>query len=411
MEKWGGNYVTIEHTAPNGYKYLSSYIHLRNGFTHDLEKVRNTSGKYKKFADRSNPSRLSWGTEAQKIQVKKGQKVKSGQLLGYAGNTGSGGIGAILKDDGTFTDNHKSTTSFNVHLHFTLYVKDTRSGKTGWVNVDPYGVYNKKVQIDCYDLGSPTPYARLFAPFYPSFHNIPLTAVNKFWGYYTGMGMSLQTISIDRSGGKLLASGSFQWGLSKRWYARFYMTANSYQNYFNYYRKKGYRPRQIQVTNDSKGGARFSVIWEKHPSGQRYYAFHNRIDSKFTALWNEYVKKRKWHLAEHTTYTVNGKRYHAGIFVNKPNDNGFYMYYGLSGKAFNAKFKELYKKWQLHSMHLNGNTVGGVWRPKKQSYAAYYGMTVAQYQERFNRYSKQGMRLYRLQSYNNATRFAAIWVK
>lgn len=409
--KWsngGGNYVTIEHTAPNGFKYRSTYLHLRNGFDHDIAKAKKSpSAKYKKFAN-SNSSKLCWGTNSQKIKVKVGQKVKAGQFIAWGGNTGSGGIGIILKDNGKLK---KATNSYNVHLHFELRIKDTRRGHTNkWVKIDPYGVYNKKSGIDCYDLDSETPYARLFAPFYPSFHNVPLSLVNKYWGYYTGMGMALQTISVARQKGKLMAAGSFQWGLPNSWYARFYMTGETYQKYFDQYGKKGFRPRQIQVTNDSKGKARFSVIWEKSPKGQPSYSFHNRSDKNFDGLWKTYIKSKKWHLAEHITYAVNGKRYHAGIFVKKSN-NGFYMYYGLNNKDFDKKFKDLYKKWQLTSMHIQGSKVGGVWRPKGKNVAAYYGMTSSDYQKKFNKFSSQGMRLSRVQNYAGNTRFAAIWTK
>lgn len=407
--KWsngGGNTVTIEHTAPNGFKYRSSYLHLRNGFSHDLAKAKQSpSTQYRNFANKPNPSALCWGTQSQTVKVKVGQTVQAGQFIAWAGNTGSGGIKFILKPNGDLEN--PNTKSFNVHLHFSLSIQNNQGD---WIKIDPYGVYNKKSGIDCYDLDSETPFARLFAPFYPSFHNVPLEYVNQYWGYYTGMGMALQTISIDRSSnGKLLASGSFQWGLPGAWYARFYMTASSYQNYFNQYNSKGFHPRQMQVSKDSQGNPRFSVIWEKNQAGESYYSFHNRDGNNFNALWNQYVKTKKWKLAEHVTYTINNKLYHAGIFRSK--NTGFYAYYGMSSSAFNDKFKELYGKWQLVSMHVNGSKVGGLWMPKDDSYAAYYGLTSSGYQSKFNQFSGQGMRLYKLQSYNNSTRFAAIWVK
>lgn len=406
--KWsdgGGNIITIEHTAPNGFKYRSTYLHLRNGFNNDIAKAKlSPSSKYKKFAYKANPSALCWGTNSQTLKVSVGQNVKAGQFIAWAGNTGSGGIGIILDDNGNFKS---STTSFNVHLHFELRVKDSNGN---WVKIDPYGVYNKKSGIDCYDLDSETPFARLFAPFYPSFHNVPLQYVNQYWGYYTGMGMALQTISIDRAGnGNLMASGSFQWGLANSWYARFYMTAASYQNYFNEYNSKGYHPRQIQVSEDSQGNPRFSVIWEKNVPGESYYSFHNRDGNNFSSLWDNYVKNKKWKLAEHVSYTINNKLYHAGIFRSK--NTGFYAYYGMSSAAFNDKFQELYSKWQLVSMHVNDSKVGGLWVPKSDNYAAYYGLTASAYQSKFNQFSGQGMRLYKLQSYDHSTKFAAIWVK
>ena len=411
----GGNFIKIEHTAPNGYKYQSSYIHLRNGRTHDRNKTKAIPSKnadyikVKKYAQK-NSSTLSWGKENQKLNVKKGQYVKAGQFLAWAGNTGVGGIRVALNSSGNFSNS--STRSFNVHLHFSLYVKDTRPGKSGWVKVDPYGAYTKDSGNECYDLGSNTAYNRLFAPFYPSFHGIPLDLVNEYWGYYTGMGMALQTLSVTRnSQGKLMAAGSFQSGLSKSWYARLYMTSSSFQHYFDYYSKKGYRPRQINTTRDSKNKLRYSVIWEKNPSGEQYYCFFGRTDANFSTLWNTYIKSKKYHLAEHNTYNIGGKRYHTGVFVKSKSSNAFYSYYGMSSNAFNKKFSDLSSKWQLTSIHVNGSTVGGVWKPKKQNYAAYFGMSPSGYQAKVEQMSKKGMRLYKIQNYSNSGKYAAIWVK
>lgn len=163
----GGNIVVIEHTAPDGYKYRSRYLHLRNGYDNDRSLAKNSpTAKYKSFAKNGTTSALCWGTNSQTIKVKKDDNVQAGQFLAYAGNTGSGGIGVILNDDGTLTNSN--TKSFNVHLHFEASVQDTRSGHSGeWVNIDPYGTYNHS-GVSCYDLESTTPYARLFAPFYPA---------------------------------------------------------------------------------------------------------------------------------------------------------------------------------------------------------------------------------------------------
>lgn len=411
----GGNFITIEHTASNGHKYRSKYIHLRNGNVNDRNKTKAIPSKnadyikVKKYAQKNN-NPLSWGKSYHTLKVKKGDVVKSGQFIAYAGNTGVGGIKIALKSNGDFTNSN--TRSYNVHLHFSIYIKDTRPGKSGWVKVDPYGAYTKDSGNTCYNLGSNTAYNRLFAPFYPSFHNVPLDLVNTYFGYYTGMGMSLQTLAVTRNNsGKLMAVGSFQEGLSKSWYARFYMTANSFQKYFNEYKAKGFRPRQINTSQDSKGKLRYSVIWEKNPSGEAYYAFFGRSDSNFSTLWNTYIKSKKYHLAEHNTFNVNGKRYHAGVFVKSKSSNAFYAYYGMSSSSFNKKFKDLSKKWQITSIHVNGSKIGGVWRPVKKGYYAFYGMSPATYQSKFSYYSNRGYRLYKVQNYAKNTKYAAIWVK
>jgi hypothetical protein len=138
---------------------------------------------------------------------------------------------------------------------------------------------------------------------------------------------------------------------------------------------------------------------------------HNADDAAFNNAWKTYVATKKWHVQEHVDYTVNGKRLHAAVFINKPNDNGFYLYYGMSSTDFNNKFNELYPNWELKSICVNGNQVGGVWRPKNNNYAAYYGMTSADYQAKFNQFTSQGLRLVKVQNYDDNERFSAVWGK
>ena len=98
-----GNTVVIEHKAPNGDLYRSSYMHMRDGFNHDLQKAQAIDGgekyddsgkvrrvyKYSLFAHKDDPSTLHWGTNQQTIQVTVGDTVQAGEFLGWSGNTGS----------------------------------------------------------------------------------------------------------------------------------------------------------------------------------------------------------------------------------------------------------------------------------------------------------------------------------
>jgi len=80
-----GNYIILEHKAPNGTIYRTGYFHLRDGFDHDLQKAKNTnvtSGNptsrdslYVLDANKSNPRKLQWGTNAQKMKVIAGDNL------------------------------------------------------------------------------------------------------------------------------------------------------------------------------------------------------------------------------------------------------------------------------------------------------------------------------------------------
>lgn len=419
-----GNTVVIEHKAPNGDRYRTAYMHLRDGFNHDLAKAQampsgdhyDANGKvirqykYYLFAHKPNPNPLWWGTNSQTIQVNVGDTVSAGQFIAYSGNTGSGGAGNGLDDNG----NPYDLATANNHLHLMTTVPDPRPAyPNDWIQVDPFGVY-AKASTGCYDLLDDTKFVRLFAPFYPSFHNVPLAVVSKYFGYYPGMGMALQTLSLHRNGGDVLASGSFQYGLSSQWYARFYMTGADFQYWFDQYSGQGFRPREISVTPDSNGTPRFNVIWKK-VAGEGYYTYFGLTDAEWSQKWNQHVVNGGYIVDEHVAYnTSNGAR-HAAVFISSPKP-AFYEYHYMSSAVFNSTFAALnaqgFRQTNMDVEEIGGGrTYGGIWRKIPGSWITLYGMTAQDYQTNFDTYASQGYRLYRIQGYADSDRFAAIWTK
>lgn len=419
-----GNYIILEHTAPNGNKYRTGYFHLRNGFDNDLAKakaVKVTSGDpasrdslYVLFANKSNPSKLLWGTNSQKMKVQPGDWVAAGQHIAYAGNTGFGGAGWGLDASGNPTNPHTA----NNHLHFMLWAESpTNSNNVSWLEVDPYGVYSKinSESTTCYEPGYNKAFHRFFAPFYPAFHNVPVEYIIKHWDYYTGMGMALQTLSVHKSGNRYLASGAFQAGLPANWYCRINMNSQQYQQYFNDYDAKGFVPRQISVTRDGNGQPLFTAIWRKRAANEAIVAYHNLDNAGWAKVWDQHVNKEKKRCAEHIAYEANGKPKHLAVFTT---DNpGFYVYTGLSSAELKTRFDELntagFMTTSLTAEEVGGKiTYGGVWEPRgNKGYYAFGEMSPHDYQLKFNKFNQQGYKLHRIMGYNNSQRFAAVWIK
>ncbi|HUP02156.1 MAG TPA: hypothetical protein VM737_11660 [Gemmatimonadota bacterium] len=426
-DDWSGNIVTIEHTAPNGDRYRSNYKHLRNGYLRDLQMARglpkvavgdrfdddgNATSRYKYelFANLPSPSELLWGTNAQRIQVEVGENVRAGQRIGWSGNTGPGGAGGGLEDDGT----PKNPDTGNNHLHLMIAVPDPIN-PGDWVQVDPYGVYNQISDSGCYDLLDESGYVRLFAPFYPSFHNVPAQYVGFYWGYYTGMGMGLQTISLHRRGGEVLASGAFQRGLPPAWYMRMFMTGDEYQEWFDTYGAQGFRPRQIKVTPDAGGAPRFTVIWKK-AEGESVAAYHGLTDADWDARWQEHVVAGKMRVGDRVAYRQGNGRRLAAVFVKDGGSPGFAELHYMTGADYQAKFDEFgdggLTLVDAEAEELpEGLRFGGIWEPRPGSWAARHGLSPAQYQEAFEELSAQGFRLYDIQGYADSERFIAVWTK
>ena len=437
-DSWG-NTLDIIHTAPNGDRYRSWYLHLRNGFQHDLENARAMSvtedekwekdedgnikkddddlpiptrkWKYYLFAHKETANEKHWGTESQKISVTKGDPVRAGQYIAWSGNTGYGGAGWGLDRNGDPTN----PNSANNHLH--LFVEmESDEVPPKWIRVDPYGVYNKE-STGCYDILEPSAYVRLFAPFFPSFHNIPVEILSRYWGYYTSMGIALQTLSIHRKNNEMLASGSFQSGLSPNWRCRFYMTGDDFQYWFDTYKEQDYRPRDISVTMDASG-PRFTVIWTKL-QGESFYCYPGLTDTEFDQKWQNLVEVEKMNITSHFVYNYNGIRRHAVIYVgSSSNVINFYLHYDQSEQSFKELFDQ-YSNEGFNLVSLCANEIpsgsirwGGIWEKRPWgSWICHTLMSLGFYQQKFDEYSKQGFRLFKIQGYANSSRIAAIWTK
>jgi murein DD-endopeptidase MepM/ murein hydrolase activator NlpD len=178
-----GNNVTVEHTAPDGTRYRSIYVHLRDGAVHDCNQAKSVAtGNYKMFMDNQNcdPGQVDtsiWGPEDSSIAVTVGQMVTAGQIIGDAGQTGFGAIANTIDANG-----HMSGNLIHLHLYFATYAAP-EARPTGWQNtvtptdaewwvlVDPYGVYGYAQQDqeghsdpDCYAARANTAGYRLFGP-------------------------------------------------------------------------------------------------------------------------------------------------------------------------------------------------------------------------------------------------------
>ncbi len=419
-----GNFVIIEHIAANGTAYRTGYFHLRDGFTHDLQKAKATNvtsgdptsrdSLYVLYANKPNPSQLQWGTNSQKIKVNVGDNVYAGQHIAFAGNTGYGGAGWGLNVNGDPTN----VNTANNHLHFMLWIKSpSNTGDLSWLEVDPYGVYAILTDDnrDCLQPGVNKGFKRFFAPHYPSFHNVPLEFVTGEFGYFPGTGMALQTLSVHKQGNNYYASGSFQYGLSSSWYCRINMNSNQYQQYFNEYSGQGFTPRQISVCKDNSGNPLFTVIWRKLEAGEGTVSYHNLDDAGWNTAWNKHVGVEKKSCTEHVKYEVGNKVYHAAVFSNK--NQGFYLYHGMTMADFQKKFDDMtkagYMPTNIQAEEIGGQTTfSGVWVPSKgKAYMALAGLTPQTYQSKFNELSGQGYKLSRVQGYGNSAKFVAIWTK
>ena len=415
-DNWHGNVLIIEHEAANGTKYRSLYFHLRNGKTNDIAKAKAipvpadadaSVKKYNKFANLSSPSSIHWGTDEQTILVNVGDNVQAGQHIAYSGNTGPGGAGAGLKDDGTPSDN----TRANNHLHFMLAVVNPKTAGE-WIFVDPFGVY-AKASTGCHDLMKDNQFPRFFAPFYPSFHGVKSDVLFKHASYFSNMGAMLQTVSFYPVGANILAAGSFQNEAPNpfHWYGL--LNNTQFDQTVVKHVADGFRPRELQVMIDQAGQPRFSVIFQKRQS-EGWWAYINMNKTELDAKWNELVTQQGYRMEDFAAYNVGGEVRFAAIYVK--DDMPFHFLHGLDANVFNTRFAEYgrqgFANVSFSASNLpEGERFAGIWTKPGGSWATWFGMSPAEYQQKFNEYSAQGFRLHRIQGYANGERFGAIWKK
>lgn len=406
----GGNYVAVEHTAPGSQKVMFVYLHLRDGKSHDIAKAKSSTSndakyvKYRAFANNFS-GHLSWGTENQTIMVQAGDPVSVGTPIAWAGNTGAGGAGNGLNDDGSPMD-----WRGNVHLHVYVAVPHP-TVQNIWVWVDPYGVY-QEVDTGCYDLLKDTKFSRLYAPFYPTFHGVPYEIFKFYWGYYPDMGLKLRTLSIHRDGDSLLASGSFQSGIPGGWYLHTYKPVDQFQDFANQHFAQGYIMRETTVEKTLGGQPRFSAIWRPLDPGESIEHRAQLTDAQWGDLWQDRVVDDEWRLEDYFGYSVGGVNYQS-VFVTSHEGRPF-LYSGLmTSSAFDQTIDD-YKGDGFLPVSFNaasragGLRFSGIFRDLPGCWKVAWGLTPSGYQSYVSQQIQLGYRVWKVQGYADSGRYGVV---
>lgn len=411
----GGNTLLIEHETPSGQKYLSGYLHLRNGKDHDLEKALETdesssdnAAKYKLFAENYS-DHVSWGTNAHVLQVQVGDTVSRGQFLGWAGNTGVGGASAGLNTNGS----PKSHTG-NVHLHFSFGVAHPTLPDT-YIWIDPYGVYSQADSKQCYDYLKDTEFERFFAPFYPSFHGLPVEAFVRYFGYYPGMGWGLRTLSVHRDGSKLLCSGSFDNQVAPQWLTHLYMTGTTLDQKWDEYYPGGYVIRELNEERDSGGNPRFTAIWRKKLAGEGVEVRANLTPAAWDQKWQDLVVDNQWRVEDYFAYTVNGAERRAGVFTSHEG-RPFYFFRNMTSAELSSTLTDFgkngYVPVNLSAASLpEGIRYSVCLRKQSGCWKVCWAKTSAQYQSFATDQFADGYRLTKVQGYADSDQYLAVFYR
>lgn len=326
MNAGGGNVVVIEHPRAGGPSLWSLYMHLRNGKSNDQAAAAVTTAanpdsatcaKYALFlANPDYADHPTWGQEWHTIRVKEGDVVKRGEVIGFAGNTGCGGIGAGLADDGT--PNNLTTANTHLHMYYARTLPgasvNNSDGTTSSVAVyvDAYGAYTTADADGCYELGVETPYPRVLAPFDPVFHEVSPTIVAQYLGYYYEMGYGPRSVTSTYGGGQTM-SGVMGPMPKGTWAALVGLDDDGLDTYRAQYAASDFRLDHVQrVTVGGEG--RWSVIFRQQ--GDEQPAFDADLDSAgYLQAWSSFTGDGAM-LLDYDSYEVDGAFRTAALWLN-----------------------------------------------------------------------------------------------
>jgi hypothetical protein len=337
-----GNVVIIQHTAPSGERFRTIYHHLIDGRDHDIAFAKATlnycasrtcdGDAWQRYQDRAEAAELAlaldpsdqevervWGTNETRVSVNEGDVVRGGDLIAYAGTTGahSGGIHA--------------------HVMFARRAPHKKAGGnvSRWTFFDPYGLYAQPkefYQVDCpTGEGGALQHASVIAPFFHKFTGVDSSTFQRGLDYFAAHGLYPEALTTEHvpGSGKMVA-GSFVID-SDEPVVRHLRSFNGYQDDFEYWRDRGWKPRQTSVVV-APNSTRYTTIYG--PITDRFWTSHkmtaNWFSSRFQELYSTHV------LTDVAPYSENGTLYFSAMW-EKRSHNGYAMYFGMTKSNFLAR--------------------------------------------------------------------------
>jgi hypothetical protein len=272
----GGNFLVTEHES-DGVRFRAFYHHLCNGATHDLALARQTisycnaeraAGRAPRnrrtlcsdALDRSLAGEVGAANQAQAngqalpghwgddrltvLNVRRGDPVFRGQVLGFAGDTG--------------------IHSGDVHLHFGVAVPSPMNPTRFWWGIDPYGLYNYEGSYSGLhpsgDPSRPWQFPSMFAPLMPDHALVALRSASLGRDYYLRRGLHANSVAICSTACALTFSFSYQARLTS---STFVVTIGSRRmlDDMRAQAERGTFPRMIAATQSED--SHFLAIYEQ----------------------------------------------------------------------------------------------------------------------------------------------------
>jgi Bacterial tandem repeat domain 1 len=199
--------------------------------------------------------------------------------------------------------------------------------------------------------------------------------------------------------------------LTNSWVARHGLSSAEYQAEFNNWTTKGYRPTQVSGYNDH-----FAVIFEKQDNPPAFVARHGLTSTQYQAEFDNWTKQG-FRLVNVSGYASGNQALYAALFEKRPNSPAWVAFHGMTSDGYQTQFNKWtalsYRVTDLSSYTVNGQDFYAAIFDKVDNgstWVARHGMTSAEYQSEFNKYTGQGLTLTGVTA-NGSGKYAAIWEK
>jgi len=200
--------------------------------------------------------------------------------------------------------------------------------------------------------------------------------------------------------------------IAQAWVARHGLSAAGYQAEFNKWTQQGYRPVNISAYNN-----RFAVIFEKQANAPAWVARHGLSAADYQTEFNK-LTQQGFRPVRVSGYAVGNNAFYAALFEKwPPNSPAWVARHGLTGPAYQTEFNKWtqmgYKPSDISTYTVGGQDYYAVIFDKinnAPAWVARHGISAADYQAEFNKWTGQGYRL-TMVSCNASGRYAAVWEK